>query len=263
MKKSDRFYTASQAMKKLEMTSASFYRRVAAGEIPYVTQVGSDQKLYPKRDIDAIAIAREMAITEREKTEFSRSSPGDQLEELEIGVLCFGGEYITPLPERIAFQQASEFTFWSLKVNGRVAVYGSMFRFPPDFLDDILTGRQIERAITVKQVLKFSRTEPFDVYIDVLASDPRLPEPQRKLYAGLFIAHFANKILDLLANGYKIRTLYTVTATPDGDRIVKKAGFQLMEDKSQQKGRVSYQLKLDEKGMAKMAELASIVRGAL
>lgn len=263
MKKSDRFYSASQAMKKLEMTSASFFRRVAAGEIPYVTQVGSDQKLYPKRDIDAMALAREMVITGQERIEFSRSTPGDQLEELEIGVLCFGLEYITPLPERIAFQQASENTFWSLKVNGRVAVYGSMFRFPDSFLDDILTGRQIERAITTKHMLKFSRTEPFDIYIDVLASDPRLPAHLRRRYSGLFVAYFANKILDLLANGYKIRTLYTVTASPEGDRLVKKVGFQRMEGKSQVKGRIAYQFPLDEQGKARMAELASIVRGAL
>lgn len=257
------FYTAKEAIEKLGLAPASFHRKVAAGQIPKVTARGRKQGAYPKRDIDALALAMDMVFTPSEKITFSRSSPGDQLEELEIGVLCFGSEYITPLPERIAFQQTSEFTFWSLKVNGRVAVYASMFHFPKAFLDDILTGRQIERAITTKQVLKFSRAEEFDVYVDVLASDPRLAEHRRKYYSGLFIAHFANKILDLLANGYKIRALYTVTASPDGDRIVRDVGFQLMEGKSQVKGRIAYQFPLDENGKARMAALASIVRGAL
>ena len=253
------FYIASEAMKKLGLARTVFYQKVNAGQIPKVTLPGSKQSLYPKRDIDTLALAIDWVFKSPERIIFSSSSPGDQLEELEIGVLCFGSEYITPLPERIAFQQASGFTFWNLKVNGRVAVYGSTFRFPSDFLDDILTGQQIERAITVKEVLKFSRTEPFDIYIDVLASDPRLPAHLRKRYSGLFVAYFANKILDLLANGYKIRTLYTVTATPEGDKMVKKLGFQLMEGKSQKKGRIAYQYNLDKKGLENMAELQLVL----
>src|SRR3989442_3829152 len=132
---------------------------------------------------------------------------------MDIVIRCFGSEYITPLPERIAFQHKSEFTFWSLKVNGRVAGYLSMFRFPEQFLDDILTGRRIEREITVKDVLPFTRGEAFSVYIDVMAVDPRLSHHERSLYAGIIVSRFADAILNLRANGYQIEKLYTVTAT--------------------------------------------------
>jgi hypothetical protein len=250
------YYTAGEAMKKLSLSKTMFHRKVNAGQIPKITLPGYKQGVYPKRDIDALALAMNMVFELRERIVFSRSTPGDQVEEMDVGIRCFGSEYITPLPERIAFQQKSEFTFWSLKVEGRVVGYVSMFRFPAEFLDDILTGRHIERDITVKEVLPFTRLEPFDVYIDVLAVDPRLPHHLRHLYAGVIVSRFANVILDLRANGYLIDTLYTVTATPEGDNLVRKLGFQLMPGKSLALSRIAYMFKLDEKGMEQMREIS-------
>jgi predicted DNA-binding transcriptional regulator AlpA len=252
---SSEYYTASEAMKKLGLSKTVFHRKVNAGQIPKITPPGGKQGVYPKRDIDALALAMNMVFEMQEKIVFSRSTPGDQMEEMDIGIRCFGSEYITPLPERIGFQQKSEFTFWSLKVEGRVVGYISMFRFPPAFLDDILTGRHIERDITVKEVLPFTRLEPFDIYIDVLAVDPRLPRHLHNLYAGIIVTRFANVLLDLRSNGYLINTLYTVTATPEGDHLVKKLGFQLLEGKSLAPGRIAYIFKLDENGIGYLREL--------
>jgi len=259
---SEDFYTAKQAIEKLGLAPASFHRKVASGQIPKVTPKGRKQSVYPKRDIDALAMAMNMVFEAPERIVFSKSTPGDQLEEMQLGIRCFGEEYITPLPERIAFQEKSEYTFWSLKVNGRVVGYISIFRFPPAFLDDILTGRHIERDITVREVLRFKRLEDFDVYIDVLAVDPRLNPHERALYGGIIASRFANTILDLKNNGYQIKNLYTVTATPEGDNLVNKLGFTRMEGKSLAPGRVAYIFPLDsEQGLARLREVATISRG--
>src|SRR5258708_1269452 len=253
---SNDYYTASEAMAKLGLSKTAFHRKVNAGQIPKVVPFGSKQGVYPRRDIDALALAMNMVFEFQEKIIFSRSTPGDQVEEMDVGIRCFGSEFITPLPERIAFQQKSEFTFWSLKVDGRVVGYVSIFRFPTDFLDDILTGRHIERDITVKEVLPFTRLEPFHVYIDVMAVDPRLPHHLRHLYAGIMVSRFANVILDLRANGYLIDTLYTVTATPEGDNLVRKLGFHHMPGKSLASSRIAYMFKIDEKGIEQLKELS-------
>ncbi len=257
------YYTAGEAMAKLGLSKTAFHRKVNARQIPKVVPPGGKQGMYPKRDIDALTLAMNMVFELQEKIVFSRSTPGDQVEEMDIGIRCFGSEFITPLPERIAFQQKSEFTFWSLKVEGRVVGYVSIFRFPPEFLDDILTGRHIERDITVKEVLPFTRLEPFDVYIDVMAIDPRLEHHLRHLYAGIIVSRFANKILDLRANGYLIDTLYTVTATPEGDNLVRKLGFHLMSGKSLASGRIAYMFKLDEKGIEHLKEISEMSRGGV
>lgn len=207
------------------------------------------QGVYPKRDIEALALSMNMVFEQYEKFVFSKSTPADQVEEMDIGIRCFGREFITPLPERIAFQQKSEFTFWSLKVSGHVVGYISMFRFPPEFLDDILTGRRIEREITLREVTLFARLEPFTIYIDVLAVDPMLPVHLRHLYAGIIISRFADTVLNLLGNNYLIEKFCTVTATTEGDNLVRKVGFQLLEGKSLAPGRTAYVYVMNDAGI--------------
>lgn len=249
------FYTASQAQQKLGLSKAMFFRQVNAGLIPRFTPPGKKQRVYPKRDIDALARAMHM-VFEQEHIIFSKSSPGDQEEEMRIGIRCFGSDFITPLPERIAFQQKSEFTFWSLKVNGHVVGYISLFHFPEQFLDDLLTGKRIEREITVKQVLPFPRWQPFDIYIDVMAVDPTLPPHEHNLYAGIIAQRLANTLLQLLDNGYQIRTVYTVSATKEGDNLVRKAGFRLLEEKSLAPGRLAYAFPLNAESIRRLQELS-------
>jgi predicted DNA-binding transcriptional regulator AlpA len=252
----DQYYTAGEAQAKLGLSKAMFHRKVKEGQIPKFTPPGKTQSVYPKRDIDALALSMNLVFEGFEKIIFSRSTPGDQVEEMEIGIRCFGREFITPLAERIGFQQKSEFTFWSLKVAGQVVGYLSLFRFPPAFLDDLLTGRRIEREITLKEVVPFERLKPFNVYIDVMAMDPLLPLHLRHLYAGIMIARFADVLLNLRGNGYLIETIYTVTASVEGDQLVRKLGFGLMEGKSIAPGRTAYAYMVDEEGMNRLRELS-------
>jgi hypothetical protein len=234
------YYTAKEAQDKLGLTKAMFHRRVNEGLIRKKIVAGHKQAIYNKEDIDALAASMNWLFEYQEKFEFSKSTPGEQVEEMDIGIRCFGQQYITSLPERIAFQQKNSYTFWSLKVGGKVVGYISMFRFPPKFLDDILTGKRIEREITVKEVLPFTRSNPFDVYIDVLAVDPALPAKFRKLYAGILVSRFVDQVLNLLGTGFPIRNFYTVTATKEGDSLVREVGFRLMEGKSIAPGRTAY-----------------------
>ncbi len=250
------YYTAKEAQEKLGLSKAMFHRRVNEGLIRKKIVAGYKQAIYNKEDIDALAASMNWLFEYQEKFEFSKSTPGEQVEEMDIGIRCFGPEYITPLPERIAFQQKCSYTFWSLKVSGRVAGYISMFHFPPKFLDDILTGKRIEREITVKEVLPFSRTKPFDIYIDVLATDPALPIKLRKLYAGILISRFVDQVLNLLGTGFPIKNIYTVTATKEGDNLVKEAGFQLMEKKSTVPGRTAYIYSINEESIEHLKQFS-------
>lgn len=244
------FYTAAEAQKVLGLTEATFFHWVRAGKIPRAAR-----SKYAKNIIDALAQAIQLLFDD-EHIVFSRSTVGEQEEDMQIGIKCFGSEFITPLPERIAFQIKSEYTFLSLKVDGHVVGYISMFRFPEQFLDDLLTGRRIEREISVREVLPFTRGEPFDIYIDVMAVDPTLSPHLQKVYAGCILKRFANKLLDLLANRYQIRTAYTVSATPEGDTLVRKVGFHLMDGKSTALGRIAYQFHLDKEGIERLKELS-------
>src|SRR5579863_2993287 len=107
---------------------------VRQGLIPKMVLPGMKQGIYPRRDIDALSLSM---TAHTDEIEFSRSSPADLVEEIRIDVKCFGRSFLTPLPEQIALQQKSEFSFHSLKVYGRVVGSLSMFRLPAPLLDEL------------------------------------------------------------------------------------------------------------------------------
>lgn len=250
------YYTAKEAQEKLGLSKAMFFRKVNQGVIPKMVPPGMKQGLYPKRDIDALVLSMTAVFEHYNKIVFSRSTPADQLEEMNIGIRCFGQDFITPLAERLAFQRKSEYTFHSLKVNGQVVGYISMFRFHEAFLDDLLTGRKIEREITEKDVYPFVRLEPFSIYIDVIAVDPLLSMHLRQLYAGITLSRFVDVLNNMIVNNYQISHVYTVTTTVEGDNLVKKLGFSPIPGKSIAPGRIAYQYVLDQPGIEHLQEMS-------
>ncbi len=243
---SEKYYTASEAQAKLGLSRAVFFRKVSLGLIPKIVQPGMKHGLYPKRDIDALAYSMNFENEQDNKIVFGQSTPADQVEEMNISVRCFGRNFTTPLSERITFQQKSEYSFHSLKIDGHVVGYVSLFRFSETFLDALLTGTKIESDITPKEVMPFMRLEPFDVYIDVIAMDPDLPVHFRSLCAGILISRFIDFLNSLKKNGYEIRRVYTVTSTAEGERLVNKLGFQRLDEKSVVSSRTAYCYSLDE-----------------
>ena len=241
------YYTASEAQQKLGFSRAAFFRKVKQGIIHKVVLPGMKQGVYPKRDIDALALSMQTVFEQFQDITFSRSSAADQQEEMEIGIRAFGKDFITPLADRIAFQQKCEFTFHSLKAHGKVVGYLSLFRFTDTFLDKILHGEQVERNITIHDFLPFTRLESFNLYIDVLAIDPLLSHHLRNLYAGLLVSHLFHLLVSLQKNGYLIDKVYTITSTRESDNLAARAGFQKVQTRSLTPNRVVWELPLGEK----------------
>ncbi len=250
------YYTASQAQAKLGLSKTEFHRKVNQKLIPKVTRPGMKHGVYPKRDIDALALSMNAVFEQHDKINFSKSSPADLVEEIEIGAKCFGRDFISPLTERLSLQQKNEFTFYSLKVDNHVVGYTAMHRFLPEILENILTGRMATGEVIAKDVLPFERTKPFNVFTGVIVVDPSLPNHLRHLYAGIMIRYRADMILRLITGGYEIENLYTITTTKEGDRLAQKLGYKKMEGKSLVKGKTAYQHAIDEKAIEHLEELS-------
>jgi predicted DNA-binding transcriptional regulator AlpA len=242
----DKYYTASEAQAKLGLSRSVFFRKVSLGLIPKIVQPGMKRGLYPKRDIDALAYSIHLQSEQDNKIVFGQSTPADQVEEMNISVRCFGRNFTTSLPERITFQQKAEYSFHSLKIDGHVVGYISLFRFSDAFLNQLLTGTKIESDITLKEVMRFTRFEPFDAFIGVIAIDPDLPAHLHSLWAGILIVRFIDFLNGLKTNGYEIKHVYGVTSTERGERLMSKLGFQRLAGKSLVKSRIPYCYNLDK-----------------
>lgn len=246
------YYTAGEAQKKLGLTKARFHKMVRQGLIPRVVLPGMKHAVYPRRDIDALSLSITLP---QEGVIFSSSTIADLVEELRIGTKCFGQSFLISLSDMIAFQRKSEFSFHSLKRHGSVVGYVSMFHLTEAFLDDLLTGRQTLRKVTLKDILPFERLQPFDVYINTVVVDPDLSAHLQHLYTGIIIIHFIDLLAKLQTNDYQIHRLYTAAVTKDYERLVQKLGFQLLEGKSLVPNRAIYEYLLDTEGTKNLQRL--------
>lgn len=245
---------------KLGLSKSQFHQKVRQGLIPKVILPGRKQGVYPRRDVDALALSMTSAL---EEYIFSRSTPADLVEEMNIDSRYSGRNFVTPLAERIAFQQKSPFTFHSLNVGGSVVGYVSMFHLPDHFLEDLLTGRKIEQEISLREVLPFVRLDPFTILLEKIAVDSRLSLHVRRLYAGIMIFHFISMLANLLANDYEVTRLYTISTTPEPGKLLKKLGFQQLTGKSLVSGRVAYEYVLDSAGLSRLKALQQVFRHRL
>jgi len=257
---SKQYYTAREAQDKLGLTKAKFHKMVRQGLIPKIVLPGMKQGIYPKRDIDALSLSMSSHMDE---IEFSRSSPADQVEEMRIGVKCFGRSFLTPLSEQIALQQKSEFSFHSLKVYNRVVGSISMFRLPDHLFEELLTSRRTLWEITSKEALPFVRLEPFPIYIGMIIIDPDLSPHLQHLYVGIMIVHFIDLLAKMLANDYQINRLSTIASTKECVQLMQKLGFQPLAEKSLVPNRVAYEYLFDTEGVQRLQKLQHFYRNRL
>jgi predicted DNA-binding transcriptional regulator AlpA len=252
----DGFYSASEAQEKLGLSKAMFHRKVKQGLIPKVTPTGMKQGVYPKRDIDALTLSMNRGALESDEPLFSRSSPADLAEEMELGVLYYGRDFIAPLADRLAMQQRSEFTFWSLKHHGHVVGYTSLMRLPDELLADLLSGLKIERDIGVRDVLPFERLQPFTAYTDVFVVDPHIPSAQQHIYVDALIAGLVDVLFDLRTNGYLVERWTAVTVSPVSDAVAEQLRFRWLPG-SIAPGRKPCECVLDEEHLRHLWSLSS------
>ena len=252
----DGFYTASEAQEKLGLSKAMFHRKVKQGFIPKVTPVGMKQSVYPKRDIDALMLSMNRGALESDELHFSRSSPADLAEGIELGKLYYGRDFITSLADRLAMQQHNEFTFWSLKHHSHVVGYTSLMRLPDELLADLLSGRKIERDIRVRDVLSFERLQPFTVYIEDFATDPHIPSAQQPIYVDALLTGLVNVLLDLCINGYQVERWAAVSVLPESDAVAERLGCRWLPG-SFAPGRKPCECVLDEEHLRQLWSMSS------
>src|SRR4051812_43001366 len=94
------YYTAEEAMRKLDLPRSTFHYLVRQGQIPKITLPLRKQAVYPKQEIDKIAEEKAHMLAELETTpkRFSFVVPNrkdlDQL--IEIEQACYDEQTIIP-----------------------------------------------------------------------------------------------------------------------------------------------------------------------
>lgn len=253
----DRYYTASEAIKKLNIRRSTFFVLAQTGQIPKVNVPLRKQALYPKDEIDKLAAERAKILEGAEKEiaefRFVLPSPDDFKQIVEIDKMLFPGETwmaAEELQQRLAYNPEVTHVLKNISTNSVVG-YISMSPIKQQFLERLIKLEIDETLLKPEDFIPYTPDSSIDCYIISVAAKPG-PGIAQQIYAGKLIYAIKDYLLELLERGIIIQHIYTVATTKEGDKIAQGLCFTPLEVSNQsgngyEEFRKPYVLNLNDK----------------
>lgn len=248
------YYTAAEAIKRLNIPRSTFYHLIKTGDIPEGVIVPlRKQALYPKKDIDKLVEERARVLAEYEQTperlKLMLPNREDLIQLVDIDRMVFQEETLI-LPEeqmaRFAYNPEAIHVLKDTKTN---TVLGGITISPlkQDVLEKLIRLEIDETQVKPEDYQPFVPGKTQDCYVIGIIARPGIAE---KYYAGKLLYGALNYLIELLEQNTIIRRIYTVATTEDGDRLARSLHFQLISESWQgqyEDFRHSYVLDLETK----------------
>jgi hypothetical protein len=228
------FYTATEAIKKLGMPRATFFHFVKTGRIKKVVPDGYTEGYYPKRDIDKMALAREMLTLgyTTDSSIFRRAEEKDIRGVYDLGVALFGTATTPSYETRLACYQANPDAYYVVEQDGFIVGYLYMLPLKAEAIARIMGVQEettmsqlllMRSAIVIPEnILQFKPGEADNVFLTIGVRQGLA----RSRYYGMKLISSGYEVLkDLAGRGIIVKRLYATSRTPDGVRLCKDLGF--------------------------------------
>ncbi len=222
------YYTAEEAMKKLDLPKSTFHYLVRKGEINKIVLPLRKQAVYSRQEIDSLAREKEQMLADMNSTPerftFVVPNHNDLLQLLELEKACFHEETIIPastIEQRLHFNPENIHVLKDTKAN---QVVGSITMSPikQEILEKLINLEIDETQVKVDEYLPFIQNEPLDCYVVSIIAKPCIGE---EYYASRLLLATVNYLIELLDKGVYIRRLYTVATTEAGEQLAKSLHF--------------------------------------
>jgi len=221
----DRYYTAGEAIRKLQIPKSTFYDLIKKGEIPEGVKVPlRKQALYRKSDIDQLVEERARYLEElkQEPERLTFMPPNrEDLEQLKaIDLMVFHEEtLISPEKQLERFKYNPE-AILMLKDSRTNTVLGGVTLSPmrQEVLEKLINLEIDETQIQPEDYQPYTTDHPQDCYVVGIIARPGISE---KFYAGRLMKAALDYLIRLLDRGIIIRRIYTVATTEEGDKLAR------------------------------------------
>ncbi len=222
------YYTAAEAIKRLELPRSTFYYLVEQGQIPKTTLPLRKQALYPREAIDTLAKNQGKYVNQvdgkPERLAFLIPTVQDleRLIEIEKGV--WGDIGIIAPEDIIARFPYNPECIHVLKDTDSGDVLGSITFSPlaDGLIEKLITFKMDESDIKPEDYRPFTTDNPIDCYVVSIIACRDL---HTAYYAATLIKRTQQYLVELAERGVTIRSIYTVANTEDGERLSRKIGF--------------------------------------
>lgn len=231
------FYTASGAIKRLNMPRTTFHHYVKIGKIKKKVPYGHKEGYYEKNYIDKMAEASQLYAIQyaEDPATFSIATEEDLPGIYDVLVSLWGPTNATTTETRLSWRKINPNMDYVVKQEGIVAGFVNIKPLTPEAIQ-----KYIKREIQVKD-LKDSDILPFtpgtllecETGIAVRAG---IQEPKK--YGMRLLAGIIDVMQSFAKEGIIIKAIYTRSSTPDGIRLANGLGFKIVDSDVEQNSKL-------------------------
>jgi hypothetical protein len=244
------FYTATQAIKRLNIPRATFFYWVKIGKIKRVVPQGYTEGYYPKADINKLALEREMFSLQyaTDSSIFRQAEEKDVQGIYELGVALFGTATTPSYEMRLACWKQNPQAYYVVEQDGFIVGYLGLIPMREEAIAKIMDeeGSTMTKLlamrteiVTPENILQFKPGEADNIFL-IIGVRQGL---SRSRYYGMKLISGGYEILkDFARRGIITKRLYATSRTPDGVRISRGLGF---EEKEPTPGNAVHRFQLD------------------
>ena len=235
------YYTAGEARQHLDMDVGAFYYLVETGKIKRITPPGKKRGFYSKHQIEKLANERLKCVNveEEEGSAFMKASWDDLDEEYELATLLLNGNAAYGVPTYNTWLSKNPDTNFIIRDQGRLVAFMLVLPVKQRTIKRWINGELREWEIDAEDVLPYTPITSLECIIMSMATTADVDKQKRRVYGLLLIRGYLNFLHELAGMGITITRFYAISATPEGNAILKQASF---EERGQIGKRVVFEL---------------------
>ncbi len=241
------YYTAAEARKVLGVDQDTFQYWGKSERIRRTYLPGRKQAVYSKKEINEMARKIEAAtLTEKgERLEFRKATVNDLEEEYKLARIIFGRNADTSeiRKGKQAFLEKNPDINYHLYDHGNFVGCIHIVPLKHEAITTLLQERVPAWTLDTSTIQLFTSQEPIECFLLDMLTTPGVEPNKRSFYAGRMLVHLAEVMEQWGRQGIQITKLYAMSRTPSGIRILKSAGFTMLEE--QEDGRITFELDVE------------------
>ncbi len=238
------YYTAAEARKVLGVDQDTLQYWGKSERIKRTYLPGRKQAVYSKKEINEMARKIEAAtlIEKAEGLEFRKATIDDLEEEYKLARIIFGRNADTSeiRKGKQSFLKKNPDSNYHLYDHGNFVGCIHIVPLKHEAIITLLQKRIPAWTLDTSNIQPFTSQEPIECFLLDMLTIPGVEPNKRSFYAGRMLVHLAEAMEEWGRQGVQITKLYGMSRTPSGIRILKSAGFNILEE--QEDGRITFEL---------------------
>jgi hypothetical protein len=217
-------YTASEAIKKLNMAPTTFHHYVKTGKIKKIVPPGRNEGYYEKSYINKMARANELFVIQyaQDPATFSIATKDDASGIYDVTASLWGTLNTTPVETRLEWYKSNPEIDHVVKQDGIVTGYVTIMPLKHETIENLMSAKIRGWDIKKEDVLPFTPETPLECYTGIaVRTDVYKPEK----YGMRLLGGIIDTLQEYARRNIIIKKFYAVSDTLEGIKLSRALGF--------------------------------------